>query len=337
MRRPGFPVVLVATGLLLTGCSTSTTSAADPSSPSSTRPASGAPPASGASTPARPARLHVSTVHWRLPQPLSREAVLPAGTRRVIIAGGLVSGDASSGSTYTLDLRTGRITREPALLTPVHDTAGARLPGTRLVIGGGNATEQAVVQARGRTGWTIRGQLPSPRSDLAAVTSAGRVYIVGGYDGRSAALDEVLTSTNGRSWRVFAHLPQPVRYPGAIVARGAIWVFGGERGGGMLDSVQRIDLAGGNARVVAGLPQAVGHEAAIVLGGRILLAGGRTAEHTLTRRMWWFDPGSLRFSSAGRLPAPRADAGLAVTDGTAYLLGGETPDFSDQVVRLSWR
>lgn len=262
--------------------------------------------------------------------------MVAAGPARVIIAGGLGPGDVTTASTYSLDLRTGHRSKGPALTTPVHDTAGVNLAGARLVIGGGGAAEEATVQARARSGWTVRGQLPGPRSDLTAVTAGSRVYVVGGYDGQSAALGDVLTSSDGRSWRVFARLPQPVRYPGVTVSGGAIWVFGGERAGAMLDTVQRIDLASGKARVVAHLPRAVGHEAAVLLGGRILLVGGRTAEHTLTRRMWWFDPARRRFKPAGRLATPRADAGLAVTGSAAYLLGGETPDFSDGVVRLSW-
>ena len=328
---------LAVAGLLMTGCSTGSASAPGADPPSSTRTALATSSAPASATPAAPARLHVSTARWRLRQPLSREAVVPAGDGLVLVAGGLLSGEVSSASTYTVDLRTGRTTPGPPLLTPVHDTAGASVHGARMVIGGGNATEQAGVQVRDGSRWHTRGELPAARSDLAAVTASGKVYVVGGYDGRSAALDQVLTSTDGRRWQVFARVPEPVRYPGVVVTRGAIWVFGGERGGAMLDAVQRIDLGSGRARVVAHLPRALGHEAAMVLGGRILLAGGRTAQHVLTRRMWWFDPSSTSLSPAGRLAAPRADAGVAVSGSTAYLIGGETPSFSDRVVRLSWR
>jgi hypothetical protein len=50
--------------------------------------------------------------------------------------------------------------------------------------------------------------------------------------------------------------------------------------------------------------------------------------------MLWFDPESKRFSRAGRLPYPVADAGLLTTGSTAYLMGGETPNFTDRVMRI---
>jgi Kelch motif len=262
---------------------------------------------------------------------------MPSGSGRVVVAGGLGPGDSSTSATYTLDLRSGQATRGRPLATAVHDTAGAVLPGERMVIGGGGTTEQSAVQVATPDRWRVHGHLPTTRSDLAAVATGGKVYVVGGYDGRTPALAEVLVSADGRRWRRFARLPEPVRYPGVVVARGAIWVFGGERGGAMLDAVQRVDLDNGTARVVARLPRPVGHEAVAALRGRILVAGGRTEQHVLTRRMWWFDPGTRAFTRAGRLPTPCADAGLVVSGDDAYLLGGEAPDFSDRVVLLRRR
>jgi N-acetylneuraminic acid mutarotase len=276
---------------------------------------------------------------WRLPGPLAREAavLLPDG-RRVMVAGGLLPDDTSTGSTYTLDLRTGRTAAGAPLPVPVHDTAGALLGGRVLVLGGGGASEQPVVQARDAHGWQVLGRLPSARSDLTAVTAGGRAYVVGGYDGVSPALPEVLRSRDGRTWSVAGRLPVPVRYAATVVAGGAVWVFGGERSGAEVDAVQRVDLATGRARVVAHLPTPTGHEAAAVFGDRVLLAGGRLGSNTLTDRMWWFDLRSHEFRSAGRLPRPRADSAVVQPDpSTAYLVGGETPAFSDRVVRLRWQ
>ena len=51
-------------------------------------------------------------------------------------------------------------------------------------------------------------------------------------------------------------------------------------------------------------------------------------------RLWWFDPGSGRFTRAGRLPRPLADSAAFADGTTGYLVGGETPAFSDRVLRL---
>lgn len=276
--------------------------------------------------------MHV--LPWRLPAPIAREAVVRLSGRQATVAGGLRPGDMSSRSSYTLDLATGHTHRRPSLPVPVHDTAGAFVGGHVLVIGGGNAAEQAAVQAWSGSSWRVVGHLPQPRSDLAAVVSGGRVVVVGGYDGTTTALGDVLSSRDGVHWHRLARLPVPVRYPGVALWHGAVWVLGGERGGAMVRAVQRVSLRTGASRVVARLLRPVGHEAVAVLGGRMLVAGGRTSASTLTRRMWWFDPRARRFTSAGRLPHRLADSAVVLGDHVAWLVGGETPGFSSQVLRL---
>jgi hypothetical protein len=280
----------------------------------------------------------VSLLPGRLPVPIAREALLYTHRSKLVtVAGGLVAGDASSPATYVLDLRTGRTSPAGRLPVPVHDTAGAVLGGRSLVVGGGNASEQAVVQVRSARGWRTTGRLPSPRSDLTAVSSGGRVLVLGGYDGSSPALADVLVSRDGRRWRTFARLPVPVRYAATTVAGGAAWVFGGERSGAMTDVVQRVDLRSGRATVVAHLRHPLGHAVAVRLAGRVLLVGGRLTTDRLTARMWWFDPTTRRVTPAGRLGRPLADSAVVSRGPSAYLVGGETPALGDRVLRLRWR
>jgi hypothetical protein len=282
-------------------------------------------------------RLRLAWLPGRLPQPLAREAVISgAAPSHAVIAGGLVAGDTSTRATYRLDLRTGHSTRLPNLPTAVHDTAGSLASGHALVIGGGNAMEQSVVQARGARGWRVIGHLPSPRSDLTAVSSSGTTYVVGGYDGTTPAMADVLRSRDGRGWTTVAELPVPVRYAATVLVGTSLWVFGGEVAGTMVHVVQHIDLRTGRASVAHHLPVPLGHSVAIRLGGRVLLIGGRTTAGRTTSRMWWFRPDTARFTAAGRLPTPLADAGAVTAGRTAYLVGGERPALSDRVLRLRW-
>ena len=332
-RPPALPIALLV-ACALAGCSSA---GPGPRPRAQHRPTSTTSPVQVRS-PRRAPRLRVDRLSVRLPEPLAREAVsVGDDPGRVLVAGGLVAGDASSASTYTLDLNSGHVTHPTPLLTAVHDTAGARVKGSRLVIGGGNAAEQSAVQRHGRNGWHSGGYLPTARSDLSAVSTGGRVYVLGGYDGRSPALADVLVSRTGRRWRTVCRLPVPVRYAATVLADGSIWVLGGERAGVPVAAVQRVDLAAHRARVVAHLAQPVGHAVAVGLGGRILLVGGRTGGEQVTARMWWYRPGAAEPRPAGRLPHPLADA-AAVGDGTtAYVVGGETPALSDAVLRLRWR
>jgi N-acetylneuraminic acid mutarotase len=287
------------------------------------------------STPPPSRRLRVATAGFRLPVALGREAVVSSACT-ALVAGGLVGGGSSTATAYAVDLRRGRVTSLPDLPVPVHDTAGG-LPGRPLVIGGGNAAEQGVVQRWNGMGWNVVGRLPQPRSDLVAATVGSQLVVAGGYNGKRPAEPDVLSSTDGRAWKTIAVLPVPVRYPASAVAQGAIWVFGGESSGVLKTAIQRIDPATGRASIVSRLPLPVGHGVAIPFGARILLAGGRTDAHTVTDHMWWFDPHSGSVTKAGRLPSPLADSAVARCGDTYYLVGGETPAVTDRVLEVTYR
>ena len=215
--------VAAAVLLVAAGCTNGCTDggAATPSPPRTTRSGAASPTAPAASPTRRPGRLRVVRTHWRLPEPVAREAVVPgADGTSVVVAGGLLAGDRSTATAYSLDLRGGAVSPLPDLGTAVHDTAGVRLAGRTLVLGGGNASEQSVVQSVSRGGARVRGHLPGARSDLSAVRVGARALVVGGYDGLSPALPAVLSSRDGRRWRTVARLPVPVRYA-AVVAAGA--------------------------------------------------------------------------------------------------------------------
>jgi len=260
--------------------------------------------------------------------------LLPDGTH-ALLAGGLLAGDASSAASYRLDLATGRADRRRRLPVAVHDTAGVLLHATALVVGGGNAAEQAVVQSVPAHGQPRAvGRLPRPRSDLVATSDGDRACVVGGYDGTTPALGAVLCTTDGRHWRRTAPLPLPVRYAGLAVRGGTAWVIGGERSGAMVSTVQRVDLRTGAARVVAHLPVPLGHTAAVLTGDRVLIAGGRTGVDTVTDRTWWFGLRTHRITRGPRLPWPLADTAVVTAGSTSYLLGGETPTETDRVVEV---
>ena len=116
-----------------------------------------------------------------------------------------------------------------------------------------------------------------------------------------------------------------------------MWVLGGEVGQQELSEVYRVDTTTGHVRTVGHLPGPLGHEAVVPVGERLLVLGGRTAVHSTTAAMWWFDTVTHRWSRAGRLPEPVADAALVTRGDRAWLLGGEAPDFTDVVVQVSWR
>jgi hypothetical protein len=331
MRRT---LIVGAAALLLVGCSQ-----ASPAPPTRTATGSAvAGPSSAATTQIAPAppTLRVRPAGFRLPASFGREAVINTGQYQ-IVAGGLTGGDTSIATTYRIDLQRRRVIPMPSLPVSVHDTAGGLANGVPLVIGGGNASEQSVVQGWDGRRWLVVGHLPQPRSDIVAATVDGRVIVLGGYNGLRAAEPDILSSSNGHRWKTIGRLPVPVRYPASVLSDGTIWLFGGEIRGVMQNAIQRINPTTGDAQVVGRLPTRLGHAAAIPLRHRILIAGGRTAADKVTSRMWWFDPRTHSVRTAGRLHHPLADSAVAQSGDDFYLIGGETPSVTNSILKITYR
>jgi N-acetylneuraminic acid mutarotase len=273
---------------------------------------------------------------WHLPYAAGRQALVTLPDGRVLVAGGLVAGDGSTDQVVRVDPRHGRVTPMPRLAVPVHDVAGGLAGTTPLVVGGGNATEQDVVQALQGGSWQVVGHLPTTRSDLGIVQSGSTPLVVGGYDGAAVPTQLLALSANGAS-RPAGQLVQGVRYAATAVAGHTAYVFGGEVNNAELSAVQAVDVRTGHTRVVAQLPVPLGHAMAATVGTRILLMGGRVTPDQQTDAMWWFDPASGRFTRAGRLPHPLSDAAVTSSGPRVWLLGGEDPSVTDSVVFVNVR
>jgi hypothetical protein len=278
----------------------------------------------------------VRAATWRLPYPVARAALIGTGRRSVVLAGGLLAGDLSTPHVLRLDLRSGRTRQLPPLAVPVHDTAGGLLDGSPTVVGGGNSTEQSVVQSLVRRRWVATGNLPTTRSDLGVVEWHGHAYVIGGYDGATVPRS-ILRLSPGSAPRHVGRLLRGVRYAALARVRSEVYVFGGEVAGRELGTVQEVDLATGHARPAGRLPVALGHAMAATVGDRILLMGGRVDPSRQTDRMWWYDPGTDHFRRAGRLPLRLSDAAVTAYGAHVWLLGGETPAVTDRVIDVTVR
>jgi hypothetical protein len=342
-------VVLLATACTAGGGGGKPASSPGPHPPGANRPG----------TPTAALSLQITPAPYQLPAGISREVVLARGPD-LLIAGGLATRSASTAAVRLLNPVTGATARAGRLAAPTHDAAGVMLGGHALIFGGGQQASVATVQAISAGHVTVTGRLPSPRSDLAAVTVGGTAYLLGGYDGARYASD-VLATSDGRRFAVVARLPVPVRYPAVAALGRQIWVFGGQTRAGITSDIQRITLPGtsqasstqtstsktstsqaspaqvrGTAVVAGQLPRPMTAASAFALGGTLYLAGGQvappagagqataspSARLATSDLVLSYRPGQPGTRVAGRLPVPVANAGVATSGGTAFLIGG---------------
>ena len=338
MRRllPPLLPFLVAASAVLAGCGGDSSSTTEPAC---------CPPSQSQSarTPQTlprgftPHRATAVVTGWHLPVATGRQAVVGIGPGQVLLAGGLLAGDSSTARVTRIHLRSGHTSPAPSLAVPVHDTAGGLVAGVPTVVGGGNSTEQSVIQVLDGDRWRVAAHLPTTRSDLSvAELGRSRAFVLGGYDGTATPTAILALSPHGR-FRQVGHLASGTRYAATAVLGHTAYLFGGEVLGRELASVQAVDLASGRTRVVAHLPMPLGHAMAATVGSRILLMGGRVSPAAQTAAMWWFDPSTATFSRAGHLPSPVSDAGVAAYRHGVWLLGGEDPAVTARVVFVKVR
>lgn len=286
--------------------------------------------------PFTPHRITATTLHWKLSAASARQALVDTGSGPVVLAGGLLPGDMSTPRTFRIDLATGHAQELSPLAVPVHDAAGGTYAGRPAVYGGGNSTEQSLVQAYRGGHWSKVDSLPTTRSDLAVAQVDGRTFVLGGYDGAHVPV-AVLAQRGGGRIESAGRLRIGVRYAAVATVGPAVFLFGGEVSGRELETIQRYDSRTGRTREVGRLPYPLGHAMAATFGRRVLIMGGRTDPSTQTAGVWWFDPATGHVSNAGHLPRPLSDAAVARRGTAAYLLGGEDPAVTERVVRVSSR
>jgi Kelch motif len=273
-------------------------------------------------TPPRRHRLRpvVRLAPHGLPEALSGEAVLGL-PRAVLVIGGLDKSDVSTSEVLELRTATGRFTHFGSMSEPRHDTAVAALGGRFLIFGGGSLTELDSVESLSPGSAAVIGRLPTTRSDLSAVTVAGRVYVLGGYDG-NLPLGPVLRTDDGRTFTSIGNLPVPIRYAAVAAIGRTIYAFGGELASGLdSNAIQAIDTRSSRARVVGHLDRPLSHASAVVLGGRIYVLGGKSQEDP-TDRILSYDPSTGALRPAGHLPFPVTNAAAARVGDVGYLIGG---------------
>jgi len=175
----------------------------------------------------------------------------------------------------------------------------------------------ALVVAVAGADWRSHAPLPIPRTEVAAATVGGRIYVVGGYLGNGSSTDEVdFYSPSSNSWRRGPSLPAQVNHAAATNSGGLLYVLGGygaERSGFVLTGSRWRRLTLPAKRAAAGVA---------AIRGTVYVVGGvgpaglarTTLAYDTKRRRWRTLPG----------PTPREHLAVAAARGRIYAIAGRT-------------
>jgi N-acetylneuraminic acid mutarotase len=128
-------------------------------------------------------------------------------------------------------------------------------------------------------GWSVRAALPSARQETAVAALDGQLYVVGGIDAATRALDSVIRYDPATdTWSTEPSLPIPVHHANLAALGGRLWIVGALRDPDFMAHAAVWSWAPGEASwsTHAQLPPTTerGASGVAVVGTRIYVLGG---------------------------------------------------------------
>lgn len=299
-----------------------------------------------------PAAPDVDRGVWRTaaPAPVKRTEVAAAALLdRIYVVGGFEKPSLSNALRFAItpaveayDPATDRWTTKTSMPEELHHVGIGVLDGRLYVVGGykqsGFSVWQPVptlyVYDPVADTWSEGPPMPTARGALSVAVLDGKLYAIGGYDGKAnSAAVEVYDPGHG-TWTSRAPLPTPRDHLACAAAAGKIYVIGGRLNGDYrrnLAVTEVYDPAADRWSRGADLPTARSGMAAVEVEGKVYVFGGESGEGTF-RENERYDPARDAWDTMAPLPTARHGLGSAVVRGRIYAIsGGPTPggSFSD--------
>ncbi|XP_051540690.1 kelch-like protein 24 [Myxocyprinus asiaticus] len=145
----------------------------------------------------------------------------------------------------------------------------------------------------------------------------GKLYVVGGYNGRERLSSVECYSPHDNTWKSVADLLLPVTSAAATSCCGKLYVIGGAVSDVTnTNKVQCYDPVSERWVFVSSCPFSQRSISAVSLNGCIYVAGG------LLDNIFCYTPSEDSWSKAGTLPIRLEGCGLTVCNGKVYVVGG---------------
>ncbi len=245
-------------------------------------------------------------------------------------------------SVQAYDLSTDRWTTRASMPVGLHHVGIGTTGGQLYIIGGYTQSGFTVWQPVATVyaydpatdTWVERAPMPTPRGALSVTEHDGKLYAIGGYDGKANIATVEVYDPNSNTWATRAPLPTPRDHLVTATLSGKVYAIGGRLNGDYgrnLSLVEVYDPGTDRWSRAADLPTARSGITASVVGGQIYVFGGEATEGTFPENER-YDPAHDVWHTMEPMPTARHGLGSAVMDGSIYVIsGGPTPggSFSD--------
>jgi N-acetylneuraminic acid mutarotase len=177
--------------------------------------------------------------------------------------------------------------------------------------------------------WTTKASMHVARSDLGVAVVNGKIYAVGGYNGKALGTNEEYDSTTDK-WTSKTPMPTPRIEFGIAVSQNKIYCIGGQNSNGATGVNEVYDPATDTWETKAPMLNARWNLQANVVRGKIYLIGGQSPGNP---RMWLvsndtslnevYDPETDSWTTKTPMPTATTNYVSAVVDDKIYVMGGE--------------
>lgn len=190
------------------------------------------------------------------------------------------------------------------------------------IIRSANSNENAIRAEFSDRRWVRMENLPSPRSQAAAITYNAQIYLIGGYTDGEILSDVHAYDIQTNTWVLLSNKPTPVREANAVVLADRIYIPGGITSSGRPTSlVEAYNPANDSWEQVASLPQPLSNYALEVFEAKLYIFGGIN-QLGVHNQVYSYDPSINQWTEEKPMSQERASLDSALWGGRIYLVGG---------------
>ncbi|OHA47904.1 MAG: hypothetical protein A2806_02470 [Candidatus Terrybacteria bacterium RIFCSPHIGHO2_01_FULL_48_17] len=172
--------------------------------------------------------------------------------------------------------------------------------------------------------WQSKASLPTARTEVAAATLGGTIYVVGGLSGYAQTLDTVEAyNPKTNQWTKAPSLPVPVHHTMAVAYEGALYVFGGFTNITFTPTAEvwKFELSKGKWETLGFMPDPKAAGAAVAHDGFIYIIGGVTSQG-ISPDMLRYDISENKFEPLEQMSDAREHLAAGVIANQIIVVGG---------------
>ncbi|MDR8390345.1 hypothetical protein NC796_04275 [Aliifodinibius sp. S!AR15-10] len=221
-----------------------------------------------------------------------------------------------------------------------HENAYTKV-GDKLYLLGGRGERPVDIYDPATGSWSTGATAPLPMHHFQAVTSDGKIYVMGAFTGGYPDEDPVpnvyIYDPETDSWTRGPKIPRPRGAAASVVYNDKIFVVGGSQNGhigGHVRWFDSFDPETGEWEQLAEIPRFRDHFQAAVIGGKLYAAGGRRTSQASGRvfqltipevDVYDFETGEWNpLPPTGDLPTERAGTTAISVGNNLVVIGGES-------------